>query len=63
MPDELFARVRKAFNDDEIVVIVGFAGQMIAGNTFNSVLKVDVDGRLKPLEHTFTPATWRDAIK
>ena len=36
---------------------------MIAGNTFNSVLKVDVDGRLKPLEHTFTPATWRDAIK
>ena len=63
VPDELFARVRKAFNDDEIVVIVGFAGQMIAGNTFNSVLKVDVDGRLKPLEHTFTPATWRDAIK
>ncbi|KFI92825.1 putative transmembrane protein [Bifidobacterium saguini DSM 23967] len=63
VPDELFTRLRTYFNDNDIVVLVGFAGQMIAGNTFNSVLHVDVDGRLKPLEHTFVPQTWRDSIQ
>ena len=44
--DELFKRLKTVFNDAEIVVIVGFAGQMIATNNFNSVLKIDVDQRL-----------------
>ena len=44
-------------------MIVGFAGQMIATNNFNSVLKIDVDQRLLPILSEFKPATWRDAIK
>lgn len=61
--DEIFDRLRKFFNDTEIVVIVGFAGQMIATNNFNSVLKIDVDKRLLPIIGEFKPATWRDALK
>ena len=61
--DEIFDRLRKFFNDTEIVVIVGFAGQMIATNNFNSVLKIDVDQRLLPIINEFKPATWRKDIK
>ena len=60
--DELFDRLRKFWNDREIVVIVGFAGQMIATNNFNSVLKIDVDKRLLPIIDEFKPATWREGI-
>lgn len=61
--DELFDRLRSFWNDKEIVVIVGFAGQMIATNNFNSVLRIDVDKRLLPIINEFKPATWREAIK
>ncbi len=61
--DELFDKLRKFWNDAEIVVIVGFAGQMIATNNFNSVLKIDVDQRLLPIINEFKPATWREDIK
>ncbi len=61
--DEIFDGLRKYFSDREIVVIVGFAGQMIATNNFNSVLKIDVDQRLLPILHEFKPATWRENIK
>ncbi|MCR5656413.1 MAG: hypothetical protein K6G06_03015 [Butyrivibrio sp.] len=60
--EELFDRLRKFFNDQEIVVIVGFAGQMIATNNFNSVLKIDVDKRLLPIIDEFRPATWRKKV-
>jgi alkylhydroperoxidase family enzyme len=53
--DELFERVRKHFDEHAIVVLVGFAGQMIAGNTFNSVLHIDVDGRLQSLQANYAP--------
>ena len=61
--DELLENLRKFFNDQELVVIVGFAGQMIATNNFNSVFKIDVDKRLLPLVQEFKPATWRADIK
>ncbi len=61
--DELFEKLRKFFNDQELVVIVGFAGQMIATNNFNSVFQIDVDKRLLPIVDEFKPATWRDGIK
>lgn len=61
--DELFEKLRNYFSDKEIVVIVGFAGQMIATNNFNSVLKIDVDLRLLPILHEFKPATWRQGIQ
>ncbi|MFT8705105.1 hypothetical protein [Bifidobacterium aquikefiricola] len=62
VPDSLFADLHEHYTDAEIIVLVGFAGQMIATNNFNSVLKIDVDSRLLPLQDEFHPATWRDAI-
>lgn len=61
--DELFSELKKHFTDQELVVIVGFAGQMIATNNFNSVFKIDVDKLLLPLVQEFKPATWRADIK
>ena len=63
MTDETFDELRKYFNDSEIVAIVGYAGQMIATNNFNSVLKIDVDKRLLPIINEFKPVSWRDDIK
>ena len=57
--EEIFVKLREHFSDKEIVAIVGFAGQMIATNNFNSVLQIDVDARLTPIINEFTPATWR----
>lgn len=60
--DELFDELKKYYNDTELVVIVGFAAQMIATNNFNSVLKIDVDERLLPIQGEFKPAAWRKDI-
>lgn len=59
--DELFDRLRKYWKDNELVVIVGFASQMIATNNFNSVFQIDIDKRLLPIKGEFKPATWRAA--
>ncbi|MGN0432425.1 MAG: carboxymuconolactone decarboxylase family protein [Lachnospiraceae bacterium] len=61
--DELIANLKKFYDDTELVVIVGFGAQMIATNNFNSVLKIDVDQRLVPIQGEFKPATWRENIK
>ena len=60
--DETFDELHKYWNDSEIVTIVGYAGQMIATNNFNSVLKIDVAKRLLPIIDEFKPATWRENI-
>jgi hypothetical protein len=57
--DELIAKLKTHYNDGELVAIVGFAGQMIATNNFNSVLKIDVDERLLPIQGEYKPADWR----
>jgi alkylhydroperoxidase family enzyme len=57
--DEVFEGLKKHLDDTEIVIIVGFAAQMIATNNFNSALQIDLDARLLPLKDEFTPATWR----
>ncbi len=61
--DEMWAELKKFYSDEELVVIVGFAGQMIATNNFNSVMKIDVDQRLIPIKDEFKPATWRKDVK
>lgn len=63
VPDELIDNLKKFYSDAELVVIVGFAAQMIATNNFNSVLQIDVDQRLVPIQDEFKPATWRKDIK
>lgn len=57
--DELFAKLKATYTDEELVTLVGFAGQMIATNNFNSVLRVDLDQRLLPLKDDFKPENWR----
>jgi hypothetical protein len=57
--NELFAELEAHFNHEEIAVLVGFAGQMIATNIFNSVLEVDPDERFVPIIGEFEPETWR----
>ena len=46
--DSLFAPIRQRFTDAEIVILVAFAGQMIATNLFNNVLDVAIDEYLYP---------------
>lgn len=55
VPQDVLDRLLARHSADEVVVIVGFAGQMIATNVFNSVLRVDLDGRLLPLRAGWAP--------
>lgn len=44
--EEMFARLREFFNDEQIVLLDAFGAIMIATNLINSSLKVDLDGYL-----------------
>ncbi|AUD05161.1 carboxymuconolactone decarboxylase family protein [Spirosoma pollinicola] len=46
--DELYAPIAERYTDTQIVVLVAFAGQMIATNVFNNVLDVPIDEYLYP---------------
>ena len=46
--DALYAPIAERYTDQQIVVLVAFAGQMIATNVFNNVLEVDIDEYLYP---------------
>jgi alkylhydroperoxidase family enzyme len=48
VPDELFARLRRSFDDRQLVALTALAGLMIATNVFNNALKVDLDEYLLP---------------
>lgn len=41
IPDEIYDRLKKRFNEEQIVVIVTMGVFMIANNYFNDILKVD----------------------
>jgi hypothetical protein len=43
IPDEMYARLEQTFNPQLRVLLVAFAGQMIATNLFNMVGKVPLD--------------------
>ncbi|MFM7857780.1 MAG: carboxymuconolactone decarboxylase family protein [Flammeovirgaceae bacterium] len=43
VPDEVFEPIRKKYSDKEIVVLIAFAGIMIATNIFNNVIGTDID--------------------
>lgn len=57
--DELYARLKAVWTDQQIVVLVGFVAQMIATNIFNSVFQIDADERLVKYIPDFEPETWR----
>jgi hypothetical protein len=46
--NELYERMRTRYSETELVVLVGFAGQMIATNIFNNVFEVEMDDYLMP---------------
>ncbi|AQG79382.1 carboxymuconolactone decarboxylase family protein [Spirosoma montaniterrae] len=48
IPDAHYEPVRQRYNPAEVVVLVAFAGQMIATNVFNNALHVAIDGYLAP---------------
>jgi len=45
---ELYKAVESLYSETEMVVLVGFAGQMIATNIFNNVFEVEIDDYLAP---------------
>ncbi len=46
--DSIYEPIRELFTDSEIVILIAFAGQMIATNLFNNVLGVTIDEYLYP---------------
>ncbi|QJW91111.1 hypothetical protein HNV11_17875 [Spirosoma taeanense] len=56
VPDRLYAPLRQRYTNAQIVVLVAFAGQMIATNVFNNALRVDIDDYLAPYLPLTQPA-------
>lgn len=54
VPDELYHQVEQLYTQPQIVVLVAFAGQMIATNIFNNVLEVEIDEYLYPYTSALT---------
>jgi hypothetical protein len=48
IPDAVYDSVASLYTQEQIVVLVAFAGQMIATNVFNNVLEVEIDEYLTP---------------
>jgi alkylhydroperoxidase family enzyme len=46
--DELFARLARHLQPDQVVALTAFGGLMIATNLFNNALRVDLDEYLQP---------------
>ncbi|MCX6198208.1 MAG: hypothetical protein NTY88_03150 [Bacteroidetes bacterium] len=51
--EELYQRVAKKYSEEEIIVLVAFAGQMIATNVFSNTFDIEIDNYLAP----YTPLT------
>ncbi|MCL1847038.1 MAG: hypothetical protein FWF91_03620 [Coriobacteriia bacterium] len=45
--EALYARLKERFTTEQLVLLIGFAGQMVATNYFNMVAKVDLDDVLE----------------
>jgi hypothetical protein len=46
--DEVYDEVAKRHTENEMVILIAFAGQMIATNIFNNVIETDIDEYLAP---------------
>ena len=44
--EEVYLKTAEYFNDEEIILLIAFAGQMIATNIFNNVIQTDIDDYL-----------------
>ena len=55
--DSLYEPIHQLYAENEIVLLVAFAGQMIATNLFNNVLEVVTDDYLTPYRPVTQPTT------
>jgi alkylhydroperoxidase family enzyme len=46
--EDIYTRLKERFDTEQLVLLIGFAGQMVATNYFNMVAKVDLDDVLLP---------------
>ena len=46
--NHVYNSLKQYHNNEEMVLLVAFAGQMIATNIFNNVIETDLDSYLKP---------------
>lgn len=46
--DEVYRKIAARYDPEQVVVLVAFAGQMVATNLFNNALRVEIDGYLTP---------------
>ena len=46
--EELYKKIAAKYSEEELVVLVAFAGQMIATNVFSNVFEVQIDDYLAP---------------
>jgi hypothetical protein len=46
--DHVYAAVAKHYTDRDVILLIAFAGQMIATNIFNNVIETDIDDYLTP---------------
>jgi hypothetical protein len=49
--EEVYQKTTRHFTDQEMVLLIAFAGQMIATNIFNNVIQTDIDDYL----HAYLP--------
>jgi alkylhydroperoxidase family enzyme len=54
--DELYGRLTRWLQPQEIVALTAFGGLMIATNIFNNALRVDLDEYLQPFRKDRTPS-------
>ncbi len=48
VPDELYARLARLFDEEQIVALTAFGAMMVATNIVNNALEVDLDDYLEP---------------
>jgi hypothetical protein len=48
IPEDIYDQLQQEFNPDQLVLLIGFAGQMVATNYFNMISKVALDDVLEP---------------
>ncbi|WP_428667065.1 carboxymuconolactone decarboxylase family protein [Runella sp.] len=48
VPDDLYEAIRQRYSTPQVILLVAFAGQMVATNVFNNALEVEIDEYLSP---------------
>ena len=55
--DDIYNNVSELYSKEELIVLIAFAGQMIATNIFNNVIETDIDEYLEEYTPLFLKST------